>query len=68
MYILLARQPVSEVRLWNTGMGKPQTAVTNWQHDLRQVFRAAGMPEGHPHQLQDTFVVALLEKGVPRED
>ena len=53
---------------WNTGTGKPQTAVTNWQHDLRQVFRAAGMPEGHPHQLRDTFAVALLEKGVPLED
>ncbi len=32
---------------WNTGTGKPQTAVTNWQHDLRQVFRAAGQPDGH---------------------
>jgi integrase/recombinase XerD len=53
---------------WNTGTGKPQTAVTNWQHDLRQVFRAAGMPEGHPHQLRDTFAVALLEKGVPLEE
>lgn len=53
---------------WNTGTGKPQTAVTNWQHDLRQVFRAAGQPEGHPHQLRDTFAVSLLEKGVPLEE
>ncbi len=53
---------------WNTGTGKPQTAVTNWQHDLRQVFRAAGLPEGHPHQLRDTFAVSLLEKGVPLEE
>jgi integrase/recombinase XerD len=53
---------------WNTGTGKPQTAVTNWQHDLRQVFRAAGQPEGHPHQLRDTFAVGLLEKGVPLEE
>jgi integrase/recombinase XerD len=53
---------------WNTGTGKPQTAVTNWQHDLRQIFRAAGMPDGHPHQLRDTFAVALLEKGVPLEE
>jgi integrase len=53
---------------WNTGTGKPQTAVTNWQHDLRHVFRAAGMPEGHPDQLRDTFAVALLEKGVPLGD
>ena len=53
---------------WNTGTGKPQTAVTNWQHDLRQVFRAAGQPDGHPHQLRDTFAVRLLENGVPIEE
>jgi integrase/recombinase XerD len=53
---------------WNTGTGKPQTAVTNWQHDLRQAFRAAGMEDGHPHQLRDTFAVALLEQGVPLEE
>ncbi len=23
---------------WNTGEGKSQSAVTNWQHDLREVF------------------------------
>ncbi len=53
---------------WNTGTGKAQSAVTNWQHDLRQAFRAAGMPDGHPHQLRDTFAVRLLEKGVPLEE
>ena len=53
---------------WNTGTGKPQSAVTNWQHDLRELFRAAGFPEGHPHQLRDTFAVDLLEKGVPIEE
>jgi integrase len=53
---------------WNTGTGKPQTAVTNWQHDLRQVFRAAKQPDGHPHQLRDTFAVSLLQKGVPLEE
>jgi integrase/recombinase XerD len=53
---------------WNTGTGTPQTAVTNWQHDLRQVFRAAGQADGHPHQLRDTFAVGLLEKGVPVEE
>jgi integrase/recombinase XerD len=53
---------------WNTGNGRPQTAVTHWQHDLRQAFRAAKMPEGHPHQLRDTFAVGLLEKGIPLEE
>jgi len=53
---------------WNTGTGKEQSAVTNWQHDLRAVFRAAGFPEGHPHQLRDTFAAGLLKKGVPMEE
>jgi integrase/recombinase XerD len=53
---------------WNTGTGKKQSAVTNWQHDLREAFRAAGMPEGHPHQLRDTFAVALLSGGMLLED
>ena len=26
------------------------SAVTNWQHDLRTLFRAAGFPDGHPNQ------------------
>ena len=53
---------------WNTGTGKLQTAVTNWHHDLRQIFRAAGQLEGHPHQLRDTFAVSLLERGIPLEE
>jgi integrase/recombinase XerD len=53
---------------WNTGTGKAQSAVTNWQHDLRQCFRAAGMPNGHPHQLRDTFACGLLTAGVPLEE
>jgi len=53
---------------WNTGTGKEQSAVTNWQHDLRSIFRKAGFEEGHPHQLRDTFAVGLLKKGVPMEE
>lgn len=53
---------------WNTGTGKEQSAVTNWQHDLREVFRKAGFAEGHPHQLRDTFAVDLLRNGVPLEE
>lgn len=53
---------------WNTGTGKESSAVTNWSHDLRKAFHAAGMQDGHSHQLRDTFAVALLEKGVPIEE
>ena len=53
---------------WQTGNGKPESAVTNWQHDLRTVFRKAGMPKGHPHQLRDTAAVAWLNAGIPLEE
>jgi len=53
---------------WQTGNGKPESAVTNWQHDLRAVFRKAGMPKGHPHQLRDTAAVAWLNAGIPLEE
>lgn len=51
-----------------TGNGSEESAVTNWQHDLRALFRDAGLPQGHPHQLRDTFAVDLLRKGVPLEE
>lgn len=57
--------------LWNTGTGKEQSAVTNWQHDLRELFRDAGIKsQGNmlSHRLRDTFAVDLLEKGVPLEE
>jgi integrase/recombinase XerD len=53
---------------WSTGTGKEQSAVTNWQHDLRTLFRAAGFAEGHPHQLRDTAAVEWLKAGIPLEE
>jgi len=56
---------------WSTGTGKEQSAVTNWQHDLRKLFRDAGIrSEGNmlSHRLRDTFAVDLLQKGVPLEE
>jgi site-specific recombinase XerD len=56
---------------WSTGNGKEQSAVTNWQHDLRKLFKDAGITsEGNmlSHRLRDTFAVDLLEKGVPLEE
>lgn len=53
---------------WQTGNGKPESAVTNWQHDLRALFRKAGMPKGHPHQLRDTAAVSWLIAGIPLEE
>lgn len=56
---------------WSTGNGKEQSAVTNWQHDLRQLFRDANNTSAGnmlSHRLRDTFAVDLLEKGVPLEE
>ncbi len=57
--------------LWNTGTGKEQSAVTNWQHDLRELFKDAGIKsQGNmlSHRLRDTFAVDLLQNGVPLEE
>jgi len=61
----------AEYVFWSTGTGKEQSAVTNWQHDLRKLFKDAGITsEGNmlSHRLRDTFAVDLLEKGVPLEE
>jgi integrase/recombinase XerD len=53
---------------WNSGQGTERTATTNWSDELRKLFRAAGLPKGHPHQLRDTFAVELLKNGIPLEE
>ena len=50
-----------------TGIGKPKSAVTDWQWRLRKVYDMAGLPDGHSHRLRDTFSVELLQKGVSIE-
>lgn len=53
---------------WESRGGQPQTAAKNWGTDMKEVFRAAGLPEGHSHQLRDTAAVEWLRKGVPLEE
>jgi integrase/recombinase XerD len=51
-----------------SGNGKEQSAVTNWQHDFRQLFKDAGIKSAGnmmSHRLRDTFACDLLSKGVP---
>ena len=54
---------------WN-GNGLEQSAVTNWQHDLRILFRATFGKETHftPHCLRDTAAVEWLSAGIPLEE
>jgi len=47
------------------GVGTVKTEITEWQQRLKQVYKIAGLPDGHSHRLRDTFAVALLTKGVP---
>jgi integrase len=54
---------------WN-GNGLEQSAVTNWQHDLRTLFRSTFGRETHftPHCLRDTAAVEWLSAGIPLEE
>jgi site-specific recombinase XerD len=55
-----------------SGVGKPQSATSNWgQRYLAPCFKAAGITsEGNmlSHRLRDTFAVYLLEHGASMED
>jgi integrase/recombinase XerD len=54
-----------------TGNGLETSAVTNWQHDLRTLFKDAGINSAGnmlSHRLRDTFACDLLSKGVPMEE
>jgi site-specific recombinase XerD len=68
--ILAVANGNSKYIFWATGNGLAQSAVTNWQHDLRQVFKGAGLyiHDQLSHRLRDTFAVELLKKGVPLEE
>jgi len=53
-----------------SGNGLEQSAVTNWQHDLRALFRAAFGKHTNftPHCLRDTAAVEWLSAGIPLEE
>jgi integrase len=51
---------------WNPRGGSGASATGNAGRALRRIFKAAGV-KAHPHQLRDSFVVGLLEKGVAIE-
>jgi site-specific recombinase XerD len=51
-----------------SGESKPKSAVGDWQRTLRNLFKVAGVKNGHAHRFRDTFAVELLLAGVPMED
>jgi integrase/recombinase XerD len=60
--------PKASARYWFwSGNGKVQTAVTDWQGRLKDLFDGAGVQDGHAHRFRDTFATELLLAGVPIE-
>jgi integrase/recombinase XerD len=51
-----------------TGHSKVQSVVSNWRAKMADVFKAAGIENGHSHRLRDSFAVSLLEAGVSLEN
>jgi len=49
---------------WN-GTSATGSTVKRWWATLKKIFRAAGLPNVHPHQLRDTFAVGYLLSGMP---
>lgn len=49
------------------GGGKIETRTGDWRRQLRRLFVAAGVPEGHAHRFRDTRAVELLTDGVPMD-
>jgi integrase len=49
------------------GIGEVETARKKWSEALADLFRDAGVKEGHAHRLRDTFAVELLKAGTPIE-
>ncbi len=55
---------------WDSGNGREQSAVTNWQHKLRKLFRGTFGEDTDftPHCLRDTAAVEWLSAGIPMEE
>jgi site-specific recombinase XerD len=49
---------------WN-GTSDSASPGIRWWCTLKTIFKAAGLPEVHPHMLRDTFAVEMLLAGVP---
>jgi integrase/recombinase XerD len=66
---ILAVKNGNEYLFW-TGGGLETSAVTNWQHDLRTLFRAAFGKDTNftPHCLRDTAACSWLTAGIPMEE
>jgi integrase/recombinase XerD len=58
------RSPNRRYFFW-TGTSTKESAVYRWWTTLKAIFKAAGVPDAHPHMLRDTFAIECLLSGVP---
>ncbi len=62
----LLRQLKNENRqyfFWN-GTSARETPGIRWWNTIKTIFKAAGIPDSHPHCLRDTFAVECLIGGI----
>jgi integrase/recombinase XerD len=53
---------------FQTGAAKPTAAACNWSDTLKEVFRAAGVPDGHSHMFRHTYAEKFLKMGKSIQD
>lgn len=44
-----------------------KTRTGDWRRQLRGLFAAANVPDGHAHRFRDTRAVELLTEGLPMD-
>jgi integrase/recombinase XerD len=53
---------------FQTGEAKSTSAAGNWSDRLKEVFKAAKVPDGHSHQFRHTFSAEFLAMGKSIQD
>jgi integrase/recombinase XerD len=53
---------------FQTGEAKSTSAAGNWSERLKEVFKAAKVPDGHSHQFRHTFSAEFLAMGKSIQD
>ena len=68
--ILRAAAPLNSNKqyFFQTGDAKLTSVTGWWSERLKEVFKAAGIPDGHSHQLRHTFAAEFLAMGKSIQD